>query len=83
MTKNWRFVLLPMLAERAYWDGERAPQAEILADSLAELGISTSGGIAERGEDDHIRELCERMTAREASEDVSSTARAGLPHHEC
>jgi len=70
-----RFVNL--LAERADWDGKRAPQwanlsgdwrwivAETLSDFLAELGVTPSGDIAEDREDDRIRELCERMTARQ------------------
>jgi hypothetical protein len=70
-----RFVHL--LAERADWDGQRAPHwanlssewrrimAETISDFLAELGFTPSGGIAEYREDDHIRELCERMTARQ------------------
>jgi hypothetical protein len=70
-----RFVNL--LAERADWSGQRVPHwanlsgdwrwimAETISDFLAELGISASGGINEDGEDDHIREMCERMTPRQ------------------
>jgi hypothetical protein len=70
-----RFVNL--LAERADWDGKRVPQwanlsgdwrwivAETLSDFLMELGVTPSGGIAEDREDEHVRQLCERMTARQ------------------
>jgi hypothetical protein len=70
-----RFV--DLLAERADWDGQRAPRwdslssawrrilIETIAAFLAELGATANVGIGEAGEDEHIRVWCERMTMRQ------------------